>query len=80
MGNPYWLNLMNAGLGLAVLVCTGAVGIGIWQELAMRRKAAAAKNETPALDALGSHAFDLPELGLTMADGGEEIKKKEDGR
>jgi hypothetical protein len=63
-----WLNLTNLALGvvtlLAVLVVGGAVGQELW---ARRRKAREAE------DAASPHVFAVPELGLTMADGGEPL-------
>lgn len=85
MGDPsaYWLTLTNAALGIGVLICTCAVAFGVWQELAARRKKAAgmAKLDREVADLVAgydSHAFNVPSLGLTMADGGEEIDKKKE--
>ena len=85
MSDPstYWLTLTNAALGVVVLVCCVAVAIGVIQELAAkRRKASALSHLDRAVNDLANsyqdgHAFHLPELGLTMADGGEEVEKKE---
>ncbi len=86
MSDPstYWLTLTNAALGVVVLICCFAVAIGVVQELAARRKkrAAAAALDREVADLVASfqdgHAFHSPELGLTMADGGEPIDKKEE--
>jgi hypothetical protein len=86
MNDPstYWLTITNIALGLVTLICIGAVGIGVLQELAARRKkkAALSKLDTEVADLVASygdgHAFDIPSLGLTMADGGEESGKKEE--
>lgn len=77
-----WLNIMNAALGLVVLICCAAVALGVFQELAARRKkrATAAQLDRELYDLVGSyggHAFQVPGLGVTMADGGEEVRKKE---
>jgi hypothetical protein len=87
MGDPstYWLTLTNAALGVMVLICCGAVAIGIWQELAAKRKKAASlahldREVADLVASYDSHAFNVPSLGLTMADGGEETKKKEEER
>ncbi|HUP05403.1 MAG TPA: hypothetical protein VMU19_15500 [Bryobacteraceae bacterium] len=88
MSDPatYWLNVTNIALGVMVLLCCAAVAYGVVQELAARRRKA---HESSRLDrevadlvaAYDSHAFNVPGLGLTMADGGEEQdKKKEDER
>ena len=78
-----WLTITNAALGVVVLLCCVAVGIGVFQEvLARRRKAAElAKLDREVADLVASfedgHAFPLPKLGMTMADGGEAIRKEE---
>ncbi len=82
MSDPstYWLTITNAALGVVVLICCFAVGIGVFQEiLAKRRKAAAIDREVADLVASfdDGHAFHLPNLGATMADGGEPIRKEE---
>jgi hypothetical protein len=54
------------------------------QELAAKRKrhTALSKLDTEVADLVGSfqdgHAFNLPGLGVTMADGGEDLRKKEE--
>jgi hypothetical protein len=85
MNDPstYWLTITNIALGLATLICIVAVGIGVFQELAARskKKAAVTKLDSEVADLVASysdgHAFDIPSLGLTMADGGEDSGKKE---
>ena len=85
MNDPstYWLTFTNIGLGIVVLICCVAVAVGVLQEVAARyRKRAAASaldREVAELAAeyTGGHAFNLPNLGVTMADGGEEVRKKE---
>jgi hypothetical protein len=84
MSDPstYWLTVMNVVLGIVVLVCCAAVAVGIMQEIVTRRKKRAA---IAALDhevadlvaAYGGHAFNVPGLGVTMADGGEPAREKE---
>lgn len=84
MSDPstYWLTFMNAALGVLTLIGCIAVGIGVVQELAARRKRAAVSPlDREVADLVSSfqdgHAFHTPELGLTMADGGEDVNKKE---
>jgi hypothetical protein len=85
MNDPstYWLTFTNVALGVVTLVCCVAVGVGIVQEVvARRRKAAALSGLDREVADLAStygdgHAFQIPNLGVTMADGGEEIRKKE---
>lgn len=86
MSDPstYWLTITNAALGLVVLLCCAAVAIGIFQELAAKRKkvTAMSKIDREVSDLVASyedgHTFHLPALGLTMADGGEDLGKKEE--
>jgi hypothetical protein len=79
-----WLTVTNIALGVVTLICLGAVAIGIVQELAARAKkrAALSKLDKEVSDLVASysdgHAFDIPSLGVTMADGGEELGKKEE--
>ena len=83
MNDPstYWLNFTNAALGIVTLLCCLAIGVGVLQEIAARRKKRASLSaldrEVSDLFADG-HAFQTPGLGLTMADGGEELDKKEE--
>jgi hypothetical protein len=85
MNDPstYWLTITNIALGVVTLTCIGAVAIGIVQELAARakKKAALSKLDREVADLVASysdgHAFDTPELGITMADGGEEFGEKD---
>jgi hypothetical protein len=81
----YWLTITNIVLGLVVLACCAAVAVGIAQELAAKRKRAAEMTKldrevADLVSAYGSHAFQVPGLGVTMADGGEELGKKEEQR
>jgi len=86
MNDPstYWLTITNIALGAVTLICIVAVGIGVVQELAARAKkrAALSKLDKEVSDLVASfsdgHAFDSPSLGITMADGGEELGKKEE--
>jgi hypothetical protein len=86
MNDPstYWLTVTNIALGLVTVICFVAVGIGVVQELAARskKKAAVSKLDREVADLVASysdgHAFDIPSLGITMADGGEDTGKKEE--
>jgi len=85
MSDPstYWLTVTNVVLGIVTLLCCGAVAVGIFQELAARRKKATSMSRldrevTDLVASFGDgHAFQLPNLGVTMADGGEEAPKKD---
>ena len=86
MSDPstYWLTVTNVVLGLVVLVCCAAVAVGIVQEIADRRKKATAESKldrevADLVAAYGGHAFQVPGLGVTMADGGEALDKKNEG-
>jgi ABC-type lipoprotein release transport system permease subunit len=79
-----WLTITNIALGVVVLICCGAVAIGVIQEIAAKRKKSTAMSQIDreVSDLVASyqdgHTFHLPELGITMADGGEELPKKEE--
>ncbi|HMC61194.1 MAG TPA: hypothetical protein VKJ01_18530 [Candidatus Solibacter sp.] len=85
MSDPstYWLTITNIGLGLVVLICCGAVAFGMLQELAAKRKKRAeiSQLDREVTDLVAGfqdgHAFHVPGLGLTMADGGEELAQKD---
>jgi len=77
------LTVTNIALGVVTVVCCVAVAVGIFQELAARRKKAAAISglDHEVADLVASydgHAFHVPNLGLTMADGGDPMGKKEE--
>ncbi|HWC96536.1 MAG TPA: hypothetical protein VG456_07300 [Candidatus Sulfopaludibacter sp.] len=86
MSDPstYWLTFTNIALGVVVLICCIAVSIGVLQELAAKRKKSVtlSRLDQEVADLVASfqdgHAFHTPGLGITMADGGEEINKKEE--
>ena len=88
MGDPstYWLTITNVGLGVVTLICCIAVAFGVLQELAAKRKKKAALSELDhevsdlAASFGDGHAFHIPQLGLTMADGGEPTAEKEAGK
>jgi hypothetical protein len=73
-----WLNIINLSLGVVTLVCVAAIGYGVFQDVRARaRKRAIARTMDSAAPAssFGDHAFDMPGLGFTMADGGEPLQK-----
>lgn len=84
MSDPstYWLTITNIGLGVVTLLCCAAVAFGVVQELAARRRKRAALAEMDGevgrlIAGFDSHAFDVPNLGMTMADGGEPVKSEQ---
>jgi len=75
-----WLNVVNLSLGLVTLACIAAIGYGVLQDVRERLKKRAGAGVTnrevaDLMNGLGGHAFDMPGLGLTMADGGEPLEK-----
>ncbi len=66
--DTFWLNFTNIALGLVTLACVIAVLAGVAHELGHR-----IANRKKLAD---DHAFETPELGLTMADGGERIDER----
>jgi hypothetical protein len=66
-----WINLTNLALGLVTLVCVAMVAWGVAAEAAerLRRRLAVFRDD--------HHAFAVPELGLTMADGGDKVDDDE---
>ena len=66
--DTFWLNFTNIALGLVTLVCVIAVAAGVVRELSDRLAHGRKLSD--------DHAFETPELGLTMADGGERIDEK----
>ena len=85
MSDPstYWLNITNIALGVVVLICCVAVAIGVVQELAAKRQkhTALSKLDSEVADLVAGfqdgHAFNVPGLGVTMADGGDPLREKE---
>ena len=72
----FWLNMTNLGLGLVALVAVLAIGYGIvWDLLAKRKAATQVDGEVNKMLAGMEHMFHSPELGMTMADGGEPEAK-----
>ncbi len=68
----FWLNVTNIGLGLATLFCMAVVAWAVAHEALVRLRHRAAVRQ-PAPSAADPHVVLLPELGLTMADGGEKV-------
>lgn len=74
-----WLNITNFALGAVTLVALLLVFFAVGWDLLVR-KVHAPKPDWSAVDSElramlhGSHSLSVPELGLTMADGGERIE------
>jgi len=75
-----WLNITNFGLGIVTLIALLVVFFAVGWDLLVRKvgrpPAVDLRNIDADLKALlqGSHSLSVPELGLTMADGGEPIE------
>lgn len=72
MNNPetFWLNVTNIGLGLVTAICVFVFAKALYSEIAERVRA---RVTVPDDD----HSFVHADLGITMADGGEPVKKPE---
>jgi hypothetical protein len=66
--DTFWLDFVNIGLGLVVLLCVLLVAFGVVRELRYRL---ALRGKT-----VDDHAFETPELGVTMADGGKRVDRR----
>lgn len=73
----FWLNVTNVVLGAVVILAALAVGYGLVWEFVLRHKKAhrAAANVDVEFQKLMqnefAHSMPVPELGFTMADGGD---------
>jgi hypothetical protein len=77
MSGEAWLNATNALLGIVVFACVIAIGGVMFHDIANRIRARARERGHFVYD---QHAMHVPELGLTMADGGEPTDEKETGK
>lgn len=68
-----WLNMTNGILGLITLACVLVLLFGVFQTVMDRFRSRARSRGVFVYD---DHAMTGPELGLTMADGGERIDKE----
>jgi hypothetical protein len=79
VSETYWLSATNIALGAIVLICAFVVAGAIVKEVTARRLRRAQmtreiERDMRTLSAeFDDHAFVDPELGITMADGGEKI-------
>lgn len=78
----FWLNVTNIALGVIVVLAVLLVAYGVIRELVIRHKKPSGVRDVNAemqallRDEFG-HSLAVPELGLTMADGGEHRKPEE---
>ncbi len=75
LGDPktLWLNLTNIALGVVTVVCFAVVGWGALTEIVKRLRVRWGLVAEP-----DDHTFAVPELGLTMADGGRKVQDEDD--
>ena len=66
--DTFWLDFVNIALGLVTLFCVLLVGFGVLRELRYRL--------ARGRKLVDDHAFETPELGMTMADGGKRIDRR----
>jgi hypothetical protein len=71
--NTYWLNITDIVLGIVTLASVAFVA-----QAAFREAYARLADRVTARMREDSHTLTLPELGLTMADGGEPVKSQKD--
>jgi hypothetical protein len=75
-----WLNITNFALGIVTLIALLLVFFAVGWDLIARKVHAprpdwsTVDSELRALLHSSSHSLSVPELGLTMADGGERIE------
>ena len=75
MSDPetFWLSVTNIGLGIVTFICFLVVVCGLAYQFVPRLKKRLAGH-----GAIDDHAFDVPGLGLTMADGGEKTPRSDE--
>jgi hypothetical protein len=79
VSETYWLSATNSALGVVVLICVFVVAGAVMREIAVRmHRRAKLSNELDRdmrhlVEEFDDHAFLDPELGITLADGGEKI-------
>jgi len=72
----HWLVFTNLVLGLVVVICAAVMLAGVAHELILRwrkRHLLEAEIDRDMRELTRGHAFDVPGLGITMADGGEPL-------
>jgi hypothetical protein len=75
----FWLNVTNIALGVVVILAVMVVAYGVAWELVIRHKKRRGLRDMDGemqatLRDEFAHTMHVPELGLTMADGGERVK------
>ena len=79
----FWLQMTNLAMGVIVLLAVVLLAGSVVRELMERRARKVHEfntdSELRALFASGAHTLSDPELGLTMADGGEKVETSDGG-
>jgi len=75
----FWLNLTNIALGVIVVLAILLVAYGIvWEMVLRHRKRSGLRDVNAEMQKMlhdeFAHSYPVPEFGLTMADGGEQVK------
>lgn len=78
----FWLNVTNIGLAVVVFAALFAVAGGILRHLVFGHKRTSDAADTEGelrgvLDGMAAHSLHMPELGVTMADGGEPLEQSQ---
>jgi len=78
-----WLNVVNVSLGIVSLACIAAITYAALQDVREKARRRAAEHDaerevTRMMTGFDGHAFDVPGLGVTMADGGEPQDRPHD--
>jgi hypothetical protein len=78
----FWLNVTNIALGVIVVLAVLLVAYGVvWELLIRHKKQSGVRDVNAEMQAMlhneFGHSLAVPELGLTMADGGEHVKPEE---
>jgi hypothetical protein len=74
MSDEMWLNVTNGILGAVTLICVLAIAAAVFHDVANKVRERVRARSHFAYD---RHSVALPDLGLTMADGGEPADKKQ---
>lgn len=67
----FWLNVTNAGLGIVTLAALLTVVGAVTGDLLHR-----VRHGTESSVSADPHTYHLPDLGTTMADGGEKVAEE----
>jgi hypothetical protein len=73
LSDESWLNATNALLGIVTLACVVGLGAALFHDLANKVRSRAQERRHFVFD---DHALQVPDLGLTMADGGESVNSE----